>query len=353
MIEIDGEQGEGGGQLLRSALSLSAWLGRAFRISNIRARRPEPGLKPQHLAAVEIAARVCGAEVSGAERGSRELRFRPGVARPGRYRLAVGTAGAATLVAQTAFPPLWAASGASTVVIEGGTHVPWAPPAEYLAGVFAPSVRRLGLPLDARIVRRGFHPRGGGLLEADVAECASLDPARPNEWRRPARERIHVALTAVVCSLPRTIAERLLARAAGILESRGWATATRLAQCGEPVGAYLFIAVSAENPRRDEWIAGGFVGLGRRGRPAEAVAEEAAGEALDFLESEAAVDFRLADQLLLPAIVSGVALRFRTNRVSAHLRSNADLISRFLGPCVAWTPDGEVAVRAPAETPPR
>jgi len=361
MIEIDGSLGEGGGQLLRSALALAAWRRIPFRITHIRARRREPGLKAQHLTAVEAVARVCGAVTEGAIKGADTLTFRPGPVEAGGYGWSVGTAGATTLVAQAALPPLWSAAGDSHLRIEGGTHVSWSPPADYLRGVFARTVRRLGLALDVRLLRHGFYPRGGGILEVRVGGTASRG-AGPHgagaslpgagsrlRWERPPQRRIAISITAVVSSLPRSIAERMLLLAARRLADKGWKAEERLIEVRESTGTYLFIAIFPELPPEGEaqgaeWIAGGFTGLGAPGKPAEAVAEEAVEEALAFLESDAGVDPRLADQLLLPALVAGVALEFRTNRMSGHLRSNAETVNRFLGPCVRLEEPGAVEI---------
>ncbi|MFH1144202.1 MAG: RNA 3'-terminal phosphate cyclase [Candidatus Eisenbacteria bacterium] len=376
MIEIDGSRGEGGGQLLRSALALSAWRGRPLRIVNIRATRSRPGLKAQHLAAVEMVARSCGAVVSGATLHSSTLVFEPGPVRAGDHQAAVGTAGATALVVQSALPPLWSARGDSRMRVEGGTHVDWAPSSDYLERVFAPAVRRLGLALDVQLIRRGFYPRGGGVIEARLAGTSDAGPedqpagegrarndrpareqvrsSRVLHWRAPARERIRVEMTGVVSSLPRSIAERMLGAAREVLSRGGWRACEEIVETPGPTGTFLFITVSgppAESSRageEGETIAGGFIALGAPGRRAETIAAEAARECLAFLESGAVVDPHLADQLLLPALVAGVELSFTTSRVSSHLRSNAGTIEAFLGPCIDVAGDGTVAVRSPA-----
>lgn len=174
MIKMDGSQGEGGGQILRSALSLSLCTGQAFRIENIRARRKKPGLLHQHLTAVLAARAVGGAEVVGAELGSQTLEFRPGKVRPGRHRFAVGTAGSATLVFQTILPPLMTADGPSFIELEGGTHNPLAPPFDFLTGSFLPLIERMGAAVQGRLERPGFYPAGGGRFEASIEPAGSL-----------------------------------------------------------------------------------------------------------------------------------------------------------------------------------
>ena len=174
LLQIDGGQGEGGGQILRTSLSLSMVTGQPFMIDNIRAGRQRPGLLRQHLTAVEAAAAVSGAEVDGAELGSTRLTFRPGPVRAGEYRFAVGTAGSATLVFQTVLPALMLAGGASQLVLEGGTHNPAAPPFDYLERVFLPLLERMGPRVRVALERYGFYPAGGGKFMAEIAPVEKL-----------------------------------------------------------------------------------------------------------------------------------------------------------------------------------
>src|SRR5512136_2571133 len=176
MITIDGSQGEGGGQILRTSLALSLVTGQPFRMERIRAKRQKPGLLKQHLTAVEAAKTVGCAEVTGAALGSQTLEFKPGPVTPGNYRFAVGTAGSATLVLQTVLPPLLVASGPSTLTLEGGTHNPFAPPFDFLARCFAPVVERMGPRIELKLHRPGFFPAGGGQFEAQITPVNRLKP---------------------------------------------------------------------------------------------------------------------------------------------------------------------------------
>src|SRR5687767_13803626 len=164
MIELDGSEGEGGGQILRSALALAIVRGEPLAIHSIRAKRKRTGLLRQHLTAVHAARAVGAARVVGDALGSTELRFEPSGVVHGEHHFAVGTAGSATLVLQTVLWPLLVAPGESTVVVEGGTHNPLAPPFEFLARVLAPLVRRMGAELELELVRAGFYPAGGGAV---------------------------------------------------------------------------------------------------------------------------------------------------------------------------------------------
>ena len=172
MIEIDGSQGEGGGQILRSSLSLAICTQRPFRIANIRANRDKPGLLRQHLTAVKAAAEICGGEVIGAEIGSRELTFKPGALKGGDYSFAIGTAGSSTLVLQTVLPPLLTAAEPSVVRISGGTHNKGSPPFDFLQRAFLPLIARMGARVELELLSYGFYPKGGGVIVATITPSA-------------------------------------------------------------------------------------------------------------------------------------------------------------------------------------
>jgi RNA 3'-terminal phosphate cyclase (ATP) len=171
-IELDGAQGEGGGQILRTALTLSMLTGTPFQIEHIRAGRSKPGLLRQHLTAVQAATEISGATVEGAEAGSQTLRFTPGPIRGGDYRFAIGTAGSCTLVLQTILPALWFADAPSTVSVSGGTHNRAAPPVDFLIRAWLPLVARMGVLQTLALKRHGFYPAGGGEVLATVTPCA-------------------------------------------------------------------------------------------------------------------------------------------------------------------------------------
>ena len=197
-MTIDGSQGEGGGQVLRTSLSLSAITGKGVRLVKIRAGREKPGLKRQHLTCVRAVAAICGAEVSDVEVGANELDFRPGPIRGGEYRFDVGTAGSVTLVAQTVIPVLLKADAPSSVTITGGTHVPFAPVWEFFAETYLPELRRMGARVEAEIESCGFYPAAGGVVKLRVwpfdAKDANQDwavspSARCRTWPAPLRKR--------------------------------------------------------------------------------------------------------------------------------------------------------------------
>ncbi len=322
MLTLDGSQGEGGGQILRSSLALSLITGQPFRIVRIRAGRQKPGLLRQHLAAVAAAAAVGKAEVQGAALGSSELTFRPGRIHPGEHRFSVGSAGSATLVAQTVLPPLLIADAPSVLHLEGGTHNPAAPPYEFLERTFLPLLGRMGPKLEATLHRPGFYPAGGGELTLrinPVTPTPRLEPLHLTE-RGAVRD---VRVEAMVAGLPLSIAERETATALCLLDlPEESAEVHELSNAYGPGNAIL---VTIESEHLTEV----FAGFGRRGVPAETVAAEVAEEARRYLEAGVPVGEHLADQLLLPlALVRSGS--FITTEPSGHTTTNLDVIRRFL-----------------------
>ncbi|HNU06007.1 MAG TPA: RNA 3'-terminal phosphate cyclase [Anaerolineae bacterium] len=189
MLTIDGSTGEGGGQIVRSALSLAAILGQPVEITNIRAGRKQPGLRPQHVQAVRAAAAICNARLEGVQEHSRALRFEPQTPpQAGAYGFEIGTAGATTLVLQTILPPLALAGGPSSVVVRGGTHVAWSPPFDYVEQVYLPALAALGIDCRVELVKWGFYPKGGGEIRATIQpspEAPALAGLRPSQPTPP------------------------------------------------------------------------------------------------------------------------------------------------------------------------
>ncbi|HSN13272.1 MAG TPA: RNA 3'-terminal phosphate cyclase, partial [Anaeromyxobacteraceae bacterium] len=320
MIEIDGASGEGGGQVLRSALALSLVTGRPFRIANIRAGRRRPGLMRQHLTAVDAAAEIGRARVKGADVGARELVFEPGSVRAGDYRFSVGTAGSATLVFQTVFPALALATGRSTVTVEGGTHNPMAPPFDFLARAFLPLVGRMGPRCVATLERPGFYPAGGGRFVVAIEPAPAFGTLTLTE-RGEIRGR---RATAVVALLARTIAERELK---AVRDRLGWdPSLCRVESVDGAVGPGNVVSVEVESEHVTEL----FTGVGERGVSAERVGAGVADEAREYLAAGVPVGRHLADQLLLPMALGGGG-RFRTVKPSSHTHTHVELLRSFLG----------------------
>jgi len=319
MIRIDGSTGEGGGQMLRSALSLSLVTGKAFRMENIRAKRERPGLLRQHLTAVLAASELGSAQVEGATLGSKTLTFTPGAVRPGNYRFAVGTAGSGTLVLQTILPALMMASGPSEVTIEGGTHNMQAPPLDFLEKAFLPVVNRLGPKIQIRLEKYGFYPAGGGRFTATIEPCQRLSPIQLLDRGEIERG----TAVSIVANLPRTIAQREVDTVAKLLN---WdAECTQILETRNSVGPGNIVLIELTTSKVTEV----FCGFGRIGASAESVASEAADAARSYLVSGAFAGEHLTDQLLLPFALAGGGA-FTAEKLNLHSRTNIETIRCFL-----------------------
>lgn len=322
MIEIDGAAGEGGGQILRTSLSLALITGREFRLKNIRARRPKPGLQPQHLMCVRAAASIGQAQAQGDALHSQELVFQPGHVTPGAYHFAIGTAGATSLVLHTVYLPLmWRASAPSQVVLTGGTHVTASPSFHFLESTWTGYLSVLGLSVRVQMRRPGFYPRGGGVLEAHLQPCRQIDSLQID--RITAGNEVQGR--SIVAGLPSSIAGRQARRALTRLrELRIRASVAEESWDGGP-GTILNLTL---NTRPVPTL---FFGLGARGKPAERVADEAVDQVEQYLAAEPpAVDAHSADQLVLPLALAPGASTFPVAQVSSHLLTNVDVIRQFV-----------------------
>lgn len=320
MIQLDGSQGEGGGQILRTALALSLCTEQPFRISNIRAGRQKPGLLRQHLTAVKAAQQISNATVSGAELGSRELEFAPGHIQPGKYQFAVGTAGSTTLVFQTVLPALLTAGAESILTCQGGTHNPFAPPFDFLDRCFAPQIRKMGVILDMDLITPGFFPAGGGEFRAFIKPCAKLQPISLLESGKLKDHRI----TILVANLPGNIADRELA---ALKERFSWAdksynTTTNFPNAPGPGNVVMLEEIH-------EHVTEIATGFGEKGVTAENVVRRVSEEFRKHQASGAVVGDYLADQLLIPFSLAGGG-EFITGHPTSHTVTNAQTISKFL-----------------------
>jgi RNA 3'-terminal phosphate cyclase (ATP) len=322
LISIDGDQGEGGGQVLRTALTLSGTTGEGFEMTRIRARRRRPGLRPQHLAAVRAAAMASRAEVHGAFDGSPDLRFQPGTVTAGHFDFEIGTAGATTLVLQTVLPLLATADEPSRVAVSGGTHVPLSPSYHFLTRNWAPEVKRLGLDTRVTLEQAGFVPRGEGRLRAEVAP-----------WSRPATLDLSergglVAVRGVsgAARLKGDVARRQADAAQALLWERKRLEAEwEVLDLPAPSpGSFLQVEAVFENGRA------AFPFLGERGVRAEVLGERAARRLLRFLDEEdGCVDPWLADQLAVPLALARGGGRVTTPEVTLHLETVSAVLQRF------------------------
>ncbi|HEY6839104.1 MAG TPA: RNA 3'-terminal phosphate cyclase, partial [Geobacteraceae bacterium] len=324
MLDIDGSYGEGGGQILRTALAFACLTITPCRIVNIRRGRRKPGLMPQHLAAVRAAATISGAALEGDEQGSTAVTFSPQAVRGGTFEFHIGTAGSVTLLLQTIILPLLMAGRPSRVSLTGGTHVPFSPCCHYLAEVFVPLLRRLGGELRLTIDAYGFYPRGGGRVVAEIEPCRGF---RPLTLTSPGSVRRVTGMSGVG-NLPLSIAER----------QRAAARETLAAACGAALppprielfdapgpgqGTFLFLKAETDA------VAAGFTALGARGKRAETVGNEAAAELCAHLATGAALDPHLADQIVPFLALAPAPSTFTTSRITRHLLTNLWVIDLF------------------------
>lgn len=319
MIELNGATGEGGGQILRSALTLSMITGQAFRITDIRANRAKPGLMRQHLVAVQAAAKISGATLTGAELGSQTLEFIPGEIKAGNYDFAIGSAGSCTLVLQTVMLALLYARGPSTVRISGGTHNPMAPPAQFLQRAYCPLLKKMGAQVDIELLRSGFYPAGGGVLVATIAPCAALNPLVLLERG----ERQAGYAESFIAAIPLGVAQRELEC---IGAGMGWQE-EQLRVRGLPAeqGPGNALLLTLEHDHATEV----FTAFGEKSVTSETVARKVLKEARSYIASGAAVGEHLADQLMLPMSLARSGA-FTTDVLSQHAVTNAEVISYFL-----------------------
>jgi RNA 3'-terminal phosphate cyclase (ATP) len=324
-LRIDGNYGEGGGQVLRTALSLSSILNKPIQVYNIRKGRKIPGLQPQHLTCVRACRKISSAAVSGDELGSPQIEFAPEKLSGDSFEFDVsekkGSAGSVSLIIQSLFLPLLFAPRSSSVTLLGGTHVPWSPPYHYLKGVFLPTIARMGCRLKLSLEDWGWYPRGGGKLNARIDPVKELTPL--NLTNRGELKTIRGI--SAVSNLPLSIAERQRDQGLKTLNRAGIDARIDLLDAPSPgKGTILFLLAEFEH------TLAGFSALGALRKRAEQVAEEACQEFLEFLRSPAAIDHRLADQLIPYLARASGESTFITSKISSHLLTNIWAVQQFL-----------------------
>ena len=321
-LKIDGSSGEGGGQILRTALGLSATTGKPFSISKLRAGRKKPGLLRQHLTGVLAAKDICNATVTGAELGSTEVTFAPGDITPGDYHFAIGTAGSTSLVLQAILPAILSVPDARfTITLEGGTHNAFAPPFEFLDRSFFRVLRAMGVQAELTLVRPGFYPAGGGRFEVEIETPKSLTPiellARDKTISRTVR--------CVLGHLSEAVADREFEELAKLIDLSDCELVIDHFQGGDargPGNALLYEFETADHCTI-------FSAMGGRYIPSERVAKNLANEVKTFLPYDVPVDEHLADQLLIPMALAGGGA-FRSTPLSQHTTTNMETIKTFL-----------------------
>jgi len=320
-IQIDGRHGEGGGQIFRTALTLSSICHIPLYIHHIRGNRKKPGLRPQHLIALHSLATITKAKVQGATIDSHELIFEPGKIHEGNYSFHIGTAGSTGLVLQALIPVLLVGKNSSQIRITGGTHVPWSPSFHYLKTVFLPALKTMGANVTIEIDKWGWYPKGGGTIRAVIKNTKDLTPI--HLFNRGTLRYLHIL--SAVSNLPLSIAERQQDQSVKRLEHLGLNPTTSIENApSSGQGTVLFLHAQCEGG------GGGFTALGKKGKRAEEIANEACNECIKFLHSRGVIDIHLADQLVLyMALAEGRSILI-PERITEHLLTNIWVIEQFL-----------------------
>ena len=320
-IVIDGSVGEGGGQILRTSLTLSLLTKKTLRIDNIRSKRSSPGLKQQHLTAVKAAAEISNAQVEGDFPGSQEVLFVPGEINPGKYSFKIPTAGSTTLVMQTIFMPLSSALKASHVSITGGTHVPWSPPYHYLEWQWLPWMEQIGYPGKIELGQCGYYPAGGGRLSCAVFPAETIKPLQVAMRSK----LVQIRGISAASNLPRDIPNRQRLRFVSRLGSSYPLNDIRSAVLpGQGKGTFLTVLLEFERTTAC------FTSLGKKGKRAEMVADELVKQVEEYLDTSGCVDSYLPDQLLIPLSFANGQSSIQTPKITLHLMTNAEIIQQFL-----------------------
>ncbi len=329
-IQLDGSILEGGGQLLRVAIALSAVTGKPIQLENIRLRREKPGLRNQHLAAIKAVGELVNASVTGLNVGSQSITFEPRRISSKDFRIDIGTAGSTTLVLQALMPALSFAPDRVEVSLSGGTNNPLAPSIDYMERVLLPSLRHMGYDSSVELVRRGFYPRGGGevrIVSNPTRVLKSLQLTEPEDVKR-------IKIFSYSCNLPSHIPERMAHTASKLLRENGFDTVEMEieslqrgeAKCSIDPGCGILIVIEYTSG-----VVAGFDGLGERGKPAERVAEEVTDHALRHLKSRVPVEPHLCDQLLVWMSIAEGLSQIRTSELTLHSLTCIEIAHQILG----------------------
>ena len=326
MIKIDGQFGEGGGQIVRSSLTMSMITGQAFSINSIRARRRKKGLLRQHLTCLKAAQQICDAKVSGVEMGSTKFTFEPKKLKGGNYHFEIGSAGSTMLVLQTILPALLMADSESNVLISGGTHAAMAPPFDFVKNVYLKELQQMGAEIDLKLNKYGFYPAGGGEIIAKIKPIKQLQPIKITERG----ELINTKIIGIVSNLPKNIAEREVNHLAKYLDNIGSIEHNILNVISNGPGNVVMVDMAFENSR--ELI----TGFGKLGVSRKTIARETLSNVQDFLKVQVPIGEHLADQLLIPLAIAGQG-EFITSKPSLHTLTNIEVIKQFINKDIVIT----------------
>ncbi len=327
MIEIDGSYGEGGGAIFRNALALSSVTLEPVKIFNIRAKRPTPGLKPQHLTVAKALARITDADVSGLEIGSTSVTFIPRMRRAGNYFFDIGTAGSVTLFLQALVPVAVFSKSPVTLKVKGGTDVKWSPTIDYYKNVFLATLKKMGVNANIEVSRRGHYPKGGGICIFESKPVGRLKPIRIVKLG----EILEIKGVAHSIKLPKHVAERMAKSAEHYIRRTGF---------NVPIDIELDVKENSEHlgpgAGMSLWAissTGAIVGsdsLGERGKPSEKVGFEAAKKLLKVIEAKCPVDPHLSDMLILYMALAGGTSTIVTSKLTMHTKSNIWVAEKML-----------------------
>jgi RNA 3'-terminal phosphate cyclase (ATP) len=321
---VDGSYGEGGGQILRTAVALSAIIRRPVKVVKIRAGRPNPGLRPQHVGTIKIIASMCGAEVEGLSVGSSTILFKPKKLAASEMKYDIGSAGAITLLLQVAVIVAAKAEQKCSFELVGGTDVKWSPTIDYFRYVFIPALKALGIDVKLRVERRGYYPKGGGLVKVEVEPAESIKPITLT-----AQPTTPANIISVCSQLPPDVAKRQLNSALNILKQQKIPVADAKSTVEPAVSAGTSITIYSVDESKGTYL--GADAIGERGKPAEQVGKEAAETFVAEWSARAAVDSHLADMLVLPLSLAEGPSTYTTSKLTQHLETNLYVVSRLTG----------------------
>lgn len=331
MIEIDGSTHSGSGTILRYAAALTTLVGEPLHMANIRARRPKPGLRPQHVQALRACCALSNGQLEGDEVDSDTITYHPGRSlRGGAFNWDIGTAGSTTMLAMTVIPLALYAGGSCRFSMQGGLFQDFAPSAHYLLKVLLPMIRTMGAEIELEIARPGYVPRGGGRLSVQVK--ALKQPLKPIERLKPGTVKEIRAIAVASHLSSEKVGQRMASRCAALLEQRGYPARIQTIEDTTALqkGASLLLWVET-----DTHCLLGADRAGRKGRSSESIADFVVSTLWEDLETGATTDRYLADQLILFAALADGRTQYLIPRLTGHVESNLWLVETILGAATA------------------